>query len=200
MEVEQVFLKLFGRNLISYKKLENGQVKGSGILNPILDKFVVYRLVFMLLLQANFYKQYSNLGKWKGKYQVANTFAPPVGSKPMFRALKGLIKSQLMPYPLPLAMTFAVSYNCQCNCVHCSAGKHFKKDRKELTTEEAKKLIDEAQKLGVSMIVFTGGEPLLREDIFELVSYVDSTKAMPMMFTNGEFLTDENVEKLADAG
>jgi MoaA/NifB/PqqE/SkfB family radical SAM enzyme len=200
MEVEQVFLKLFGRNLISYKKLENGQVKGSGILNPILDKFVVYRLVFMLLLQANFYKQYTNLGKWKGKYQVANTFAPPVGSKPMFRALKGLIKSQLMPYPFPLAMTFAVSYKCQCNCVHCSAGKHLRKDRKELTTEEAKKLIDEAQDLGVSIITFTGGEPLLRKDIFELISYVDTKKAMPMMFTNGEFLTDENVEKLADAG
>ncbi|MFX1437574.1 MAG: radical SAM protein, partial [Promethearchaeota archaeon] len=188
MEIEQVFLKLFGRNLISYKKLENGQVKGSGILNPILDKFVVYRLVFMLLLQANFYKQYSNIGKWKGKYRVANTFAPPVGSKPMFRALKGLIKSQLMPYPFPLAMTFAVSYNCQCNCIHCSAGKHFRKDQKELTTEEAKKLIDEAQNLGVSIITFTGGEPLLREDIFELISYVDTKKAMPMMFTNGEFL------------
>jgi MoaA/NifB/PqqE/SkfB family radical SAM enzyme len=199
MEVEKVFLKLFGRNLISYKKLENGQVKGSGILNPFLDRLVVFRLIFMLLLQANFYKQYRNIGEWKGK-MVANTFAPPVGSRPMFRALKGLIKSQLMPYPFPVAMTFAITYRCQCKCVHCSAGKHLRNDKAELTTEEAKKLIDDAQKLGVTIIAFTGGEPMLREDLFELISYVDQKKAMPVMFTNGQFLTDVNVEKLADAG
>jgi len=198
MEVEQVFLKLFGRNLISYKKLENGQVVGSGILNPILDRLSIYRLIFMILLQANFYKN-MEVGRWKGKI-VSNTFAPPVGSRPMIRALKGLVRSQLMPYPLPIAMTFAITYNCQCKCVHCSAGRHLREDRKELSTEEAKKLIDDAQKLGVTIIAFTGGEPLLREDLFELISYVDKKKAMPVMFTNGQFLTDENVDKLAKAG
>jgi MoaA/NifB/PqqE/SkfB family radical SAM enzyme len=71
---------------------------------------------------------------------------------------------------------------------------------KELSTEEAKKLIDDAQKLGVTIIAFTGGEPLLREDLFELISHVDKKKAMPVMFTNGQFLTDENVDKLAEAG
>ena len=199
METEQVFLKLFGRSLVSYKKLENGQVVGSGILNPILDRLSVFRLFFMILLQSKFYKQYNNIGKWKGK-MVANTFAPPVGSRPMFRALKGLVKSQLMPFPFPVAMTFAVTYNCQCKCVHCSAGRHLQKDQKELSTEEAKKLIDDAQKLGVSIIAFTGGEPLIREDIYELISHVDHKKAMPVMFTNGQFLTDENVDKLFEAG
>lgn len=199
MEKEQVFLKLYGRNLISYKKLENGQIAGTGLLNPLLDRLRVYRLLFMIILQANFYKNYNNIGKWKGK-MVANTFAPPVGSRPMFRALKGLIKSQLMSYPSPVAMTFAVTYKCQCKCVHCSAGNHLRKDKKELSTEEGKKLIDDAQKLGVTIIAFTGGEPLLREDIFELISHVDKRKAMPVMFTNGQFLTDENVDKLADAG
>ena len=198
MEVEQVFLKLFGRNLISYKKLENGQVVGSGILNPILDRLSIYRLIFMILLQANFYKN-MEVGRWEGK-PVSNTFAPPTGSRPMIRALKGLVKSQLMPYPLPIAMTFAITYNCQCKCVHCSAGRHYREDMKELSTEEAKKLIDDAQKLGVTIIAFTGGEPLLREDLFELISHVNKKKAMPVMFTNGQFLTEENVDKLAEAG
>ncbi|MFX1469614.1 MAG: radical SAM/SPASM domain-containing protein [Promethearchaeota archaeon] len=198
MEIEQVFLKLFGRNLISYKKLENGQVVGSGILNPLLDRLSIYRLIFMILLQSNFYKN-MEVGRWKGKI-VSNTFAPPVGSRPMIRALKGLIKSQLMPYPFPIAMTFAVTYRCQCKCIHCSAGRHLKTEEKELSTKEAKKLIDDAQKLGVTIIAFTGGEPLLREDLFELISYVDKKKAMPVMFTNGQFLTEENVNKLAEAG
>jgi len=199
MEEEHIFLKLFGQKLISYKKLKNGQVAGTGLLNPLLDRLRIYRLVFMILLQAKFYKNYDTIGKWEGK-MVANTFAPPVGSRPMLRALKGLVKSQLMPYPFPVAMTFAITYKCQCKCVHCSAGRHFNKDRRELSTEEAKKLIDDAQKLGVTIIAFTGGEPLLREDVFELISHVDKKKAMPVMFTNGQFLTDENVDKLADAG
>lgn len=199
MEKEHVFLKLFGRNLLSYKKLENGQVAGTGILNPLLDRLRIFRLFLVLILQANFYKNYETIGRWKGK-MVANTFAPPVGTRPMVRALKGLIKSQLMPFPFPVAMTFAVTYRCQLNCAHCSAGKHFKQDKIELSTDEAKKLIDDAQKLGVTIIAFTGGEPLLRDDIFELISYVDQRKAMPVMFTNGQYLTDENVDKLADAG
>ena len=197
MDQEHVFLKIFNRNLISYKKLENGQVIGSGILNPLFDRISVFRLLMVILLQANFYN--TEVGRWRGKI-VSNTFAPPVGSKPMFRALKGLIKSQLMTYPLPVAMTFAVTYRCTCNCVHCSAGRHLRKDDKELSTEEAKKVIDDAQKLGVTIIAFTGGEPLLRKDIFELIAHVDTRKAMPIMFTNGQFLTEENVDKLAKAG
>lgn len=199
MEKEHIFLKLFGQKLISYKKLINGQIAGTGLLNPLLDRLRIYRLLFMILLQANFYKNYETIGRWEGK-MVANTFAPPVGSRPMIRALKGLIKSQLMPYPFPVAMTFAVTYNCQCKCVHCSAGRHFQKNRKELSTDEAKKLIDDAQKLGVTIIAFTGGEPLLREDLFELIAHVNQKKAMPVMFTNGQYLTDENIDKLAEAG
>ncbi|MFW9897884.1 MAG: radical SAM/SPASM domain-containing protein [Candidatus Thorarchaeota archaeon] len=199
MEREQIFWKLFGKNLISFKRLKNGELLGTGLLNPLLEKIRLLRLFIMLYYQSKFYKNYSNLGMWKGKI-VSNTFAPPVGSRPMFRALKNLIKSYLIGYPFPVAMTFAVTYRCQCKCVHCSAGRHLRKDRSELTTEEAKKLIDVSQDLGVTIIAFTGGEPLLREDIFELISYVDKRKALPIMFTNGLLLTNENVEKLVDAG
>jgi MoaA/NifB/PqqE/SkfB family radical SAM enzyme len=70
----------------------------------------------------------------------------------------------------------------------------------ELSTEEAKRLIDDSLKMGVTIIAFTGGEPLLRKDIYELVAHVDHRKAMPIMFTSGQFLTEENAAKLADAG
>lgn len=175
--------------------LDDGEIIGTGILNPLIKKL---RLLVMLILQAGFYKNY-NLGRWKGKI-VPNTFAPPIGSRPQLRAFRGLIKSHLLPWRVPIAMTFAVTYRCQCNCVHCSAGKHLRKDVPELTTKEAKKLIDDSQKLGVTILAFTGGEPLLREDIFELISHVDKRKTMPIMFTNGQFLTDENVDKLVNAG
>ncbi len=83
---------------------------------------------------------------------------------------------------------------------YCSAGRHDNKDRKELSTEETKKLINDAQKLGVTIIAFTGGEPTLRKDLFELITHVNKKKAMPVMFTSGQFLTHENVEKLSEAG
>lgn len=75
-----------------------------------------------------------------------------------------------------------------------------KKGKQELTTDEAKDLIDQAQKMGVSIIAFTGGEPLLRKDVFELIEHVDPKRAIPLLFTNGQYLTEENVRKLAKAG
>ncbi len=195
MEKEQVIWSFFGKKLISFKKLKNGELIGTGFFNPILEKL---RLIPMIILQSRFFRNY-NLGRWNGK-KVANTFAPPLLSLPQLRSLKALIKSHLFLPRSPIAMTFAVTYRCQCKCVHCSAGKHHRKHVQELTTKEAKKLLDDSQKMGVSVIAFTGGEPLLREDIFELISYIDKRKAVPIMFTNGLLLTEENVEKLAKSG
>jgi MoaA/NifB/PqqE/SkfB family radical SAM enzyme len=196
MERERVYLKLFGKNLISFKKTATGEIIGTGILNPILDRLGFFTMLF---IQAKFYTSYKNIGTWKGK-RVSNTFAPPVGSKPMYRLMLAAIKSRIFRHKFPVAMTFAVTYKCQCNCVHCSAGKHLKEDMQELSTAEAKKLINDSQNLGISILAFTGGEPLLRKDIFELIAHVDKTKVVPILFTNGQFLTDENVGKLAEAG
>ncbi|NVM44504.1 MAG: radical SAM protein [Candidatus Lokiarchaeota archaeon] len=196
MGTEQVYLKIANTKLISFKKLEDGRIIGTGILNPLINKL---RLFTMLYLQSKLYRNYNNLARYKGM-MVTNTFAPPVGSRAQLRALKGLIKSHILGKPFPLAITFAVTYDCMCNCVHCSAGKHYREGVPYLSTEEAKDLIDQAQKLGMSIIAFTGGEPLIRKDLFELISYVNKKKTMPIMFTNGLLLTDENVDKLVDAG
>ncbi|TXT64119.1 MAG: Antilisterial bacteriocin subtilosin biosynthesis protein AlbA [Promethearchaeota archaeon] len=193
---EKTYLQLFGKKLISFKKLPTGEIIGTGPLNPLIEKL---GLLTMFLIQARFYTGYRQLGKWNGK-RVANTFAPPIGSGPMYRLLINSLKSRIFRTKYPIAMTFAVTYKCQCNCVHCSAGKHYKEGIKELSTKEAKRLIKESQDLGISILAFTGGEPLLRKDIFDLIAYVDKKKTVPLLFTNGQFLTEENVEKLADAG
>ena len=196
MARERILLSIFGKKLLSFKKLDTGEIVGTGLLNPIFDKF---KFLIMMGLQASFYGQYTNLGKWRGK-RVANTFAPPVGSNPMFRVMKAIIMSKIFRHTFPVAMTFAVTYKCQCKCKHCSAGRHLRNDLRELSTQEAKALIDQSQNLGVSLIAFTGGEPLLRDDIYELISYVDKRKALTLLFTNGLLLTEENVDKLVDAG
>jgi MoaA/NifB/PqqE/SkfB family radical SAM enzyme len=193
---EEVFWKLLGVNMVSYARNSEGQFVGTGLLNPLLDKL---SLVTMLVSQAKLYSQYDELARWKGK-MVANPFAPPVGSRPQLRAMKGLLKKYLFGKISPLAMTYAVTYRCQCNCVHCSAARFHRGDIPELSTAEAKRLIDESLDLGICILAFTGGEPLLRPDIFELIAHVDQRKAMPIMFTNGLLLSPETADRLAEAG
>jgi MoaA/NifB/PqqE/SkfB family radical SAM enzyme len=196
MEEEKILWKPLGLKLISFKKQSDGEIVGTGLLNPLLDRISLFT---MLYFQTKFYKQYSDLAMRDGK-MVSNTFAPPVGTRAQFRALKSLVKTHLFRSACPVVMTFAVTYKCQCRCPHCSAGRHTIPGVEELSTEEAKRIIDESLDLGISVIAFTGGEPLLRHDIFELVSYVDKKKAIAHLFTNGLLLNDETAEKLANAG
>jgi MoaA/NifB/PqqE/SkfB family radical SAM enzyme len=174
----------------------DGKVLGTGLLNPLVDRL---SLLLMIILQAGFYRKYRNLGRWRGK-RVANPFAPPVGSRPQLRALKGLARKELGLGRTPIAMTFAVTYRCPCRCARCSAGNHLRPEIPELATEETIRAIEQSQRLGVIIIAFTGGEPLLRPDIYELIASVDQRKALPIMFTNGLLLEGDVPERLAAAG
>lgn len=96
-----------------------------------------------------------------------------------------------------------ISWNTtnQCNmyCKHCyrEAGE---KNTQELNTEEGKMLIDEIAKAGFKIMIFSGGEPLMREDIFELVAYATKKGLRPVFGTNGTLLTREVARKLKEAG
>jgi putative heme d1 biosynthesis radical SAM protein NirJ2 len=84
-------------------------------------------------------------------------------------------------------------------CEHCyrDAGA---KASDELNTEEGKALIDEIAKAGFKIMVFSGGEPLMREDIFELVSHARSRELRPVFGSNGTLITPEVARKLKESG
>jgi len=67
---------------------------------------------------------------------------------------------------------------------------------KEMTTEQAKELIDNLAKMGTQKIGFTGGEPLIRKDIFELVDYAHKKGMIIHLVTNASLLNENNIEKL----
>jgi MoaA/NifB/PqqE/SkfB family radical SAM enzyme len=69
-----------------------------------------------------------------------------------------------------------------------------------MTTEQAKTIIRQSEAAGVVTVVFTGGEPMLRKDLYELISYVNKDEAVALIFSNGIMLSEENVRKLKDAG
>ncbi|MDP4143416.1 MAG: putative heme d1 biosynthesis radical SAM protein NirJ2 [Bacillota bacterium] len=96
-----------------------------------------------------------------------------------------------------------VSWNttnkCNLTCSHCyrDAGEKYKE---ELNTEEAKTLISQIARAGFKVMIFSGGEPLMREDIFELIEYAAKLGLRPVMGTNGTLITKKIAKRLKEVG
>jgi 12,18-didecarboxysiroheme deacetylase len=89
---------------------------------------------------------------------------------------------------------------CNLNCIHCYAkAVHQSRDR-ELTTEEGFNLINDLASFGVPVLLFSGGEPLLRSDLSELTRYAVSKGIRAVISTNGTLITEEKAMLLKDAG
>lgn len=87
----------------------------------------------------------------------------------------------------PLNAQIELTLRCNAKCVFCSIWHpEFQKELgPEMTTEEVKHIIDEFERLGVQVVNFTGGEPTLRKDLSELITYVSQKGMMPTVATNG---------------
>ena len=95
------------------------------------------------------------------------------------------------------AMEKMGEWNCNQRCVHCYAAGQKNSKEEELSTEEWKKIIEKCRKEGIPQLTFTGGEPTMREDLFELI---ESAKwFVTRLNTNGIKLTKEYCEKLKEA-
>ena len=95
------------------------------------------------------------------------------------------------------AMTQDGKWHCNQNCVHCYAAGQPDSSEKELSTDEWKKIIDKCKEIGIPQLTFTGGEPTMREDIFELIEY--AKWFVTRLNTNGIKLTDDYCRSLKNA-
>jgi radical SAM protein with 4Fe4S-binding SPASM domain len=103
----------------------------------------------------------------------------------------------------PFIISWNITRRCNLRCSHCylDASELEQGGDDELTTREGLKLIDSIAGLNPhAFLVLTGGEPLLREDIFELASHASSTGLMVLLGTNGTLLTEATVEELKRCG
>ncbi len=90
---------------------------------------------------------------------------------------------------------------CNLNCIHCyNRSGPANGTNNELTTEEALALIDDLAKMGVPLILFTGGEPLLREDIWTLADHARTKGIMTALSTNGTLITPGVAEQIKAGG
>jgi len=99
----------------------------------------------------------------------------------------------------PYRMDLAVTYRCNNDCAHCYNDRP--RNHPELTTDQWKSILQALWEIGIPHIVFTGGEPTLREDLPELIQFAENLGQITGINTNGRRLKDSNyVERLKDAG
>jgi len=135
------------------------------------------------------------------KYSSPNSYTfylPPFGTAAYKRVLRCGIRRDLHLPAGPTAVTFAITSRCPCSCYHCSA--HRRSTTGELTNAEAKDVIDQCVGLMAGSIVLTGGEPMVRDDLGDLVSHIRKAEATPQIFTSGYYLDSERARELKRAG
>jgi radical SAM protein with 4Fe4S-binding SPASM domain len=99
---------------------------------------------------------------------------------------------------VPHVVYFVATYRCNLTCSYCYAESSPTVSAKgEMSTADAKRMIDEVAELGVKAMAFTGGEALLRHDCIELVEYAKSLGLQVHMITNGGPVTKEKAERLS---
>lgn len=109
----------------------------------------------------------------------------------------GLAKPQR--FDAPLLIVWTLTKKCNLNCKHCyaSAGR---KRSEELSLEQKLKAVDIMDEAGVTMIAFSGGEPLVSEDFWAVAKYAGQKGLFTTIATNGTLLTKETVDRLAEIG
>lgn len=149
------------------------------------------------------YRTYLNHNKiihFRQGHPVYSVMTPALSSKPAANFLARALFRTIQNRNMPNLMSFAVNDVCNAGCEYCSFFSAVEeRGREVLTLEQAAKLIADAQDLGVSVINFVGGEPLMRPDLPSIIESVDKDRATTLLFTNGWFL-EERVRELKRAG
>jgi len=101
----------------------------------------------------------------------------------------------------PFTIAWEVTRACAYACVHCRADAQHRRDPRELTTEEAFALIDRLTEFGSPILIFTGGDPMMRRDLFDLIAYANEKGLRCSLTPTATALpTLERLQKAREAG
>ncbi|OPJ59288.1 putative heme d1 biosynthesis radical SAM protein NirJ2 [Clostridium oryzae] len=98
-----------------------------------------------------------------------------------------------------MIVSWNVTNSCNMYCEHCYRDAK-DKAQGELTLAEGKKLLEEIAAAHFKVIIFSGGEPLMRPDIYELIQYASSLKLRPVLGSNGTLISSAVAQRLKSAG
>lgn len=140
---------------------------------------------------------------FEDKY-IISAFLPPFPSRAFYTNIMAVEKPENIftqqmyaKRSAPISMYLCLTNKCPNNCVYCSAKN--RADERELTTEEWINIIKDIQDMGTPIIGLTGGEPMVREDIFDIVRAIDD-RSVSTLFTSGFNLTLEKAKELKRRG
>jgi len=185
---------------------EDGLTKIStcGLLSSVCEKLVVPEMSFFdrqkyiaELSENSNDPTFSSYFEKYGRSLLYSAWMPPIPSPAFKRMVFGRMLSSFGFYR-PEQVTISITEECPNRCLHCALPN--KNNHSKLTVEETKNAIDQSIRAGATNIIFDGGEPLGYVGLEELISAVDSKKAIACMFTSGVGLTAEKAASLKKAG
>ena len=136
------------------------------------------------------------------KEDFVNYFKDPVPRRGLSLVLKsiaeyGVTKPQKLVAPFLVVWDFTTRCNLKCKHCYANAGKAAPD---ELTTEQAKEVVDQLDEAGVLAVALSGGEPTVREDFLEIARYIHRKGMYVSVASNGTLITKEFAKKMKDAG
>ncbi len=108
--------------------------------------------------------------------------------------------SETPKIPPPLWLLAEVTYRCPLHCVFCYNPLNYAANKKELSTEQWKEVLRQARKLGAAQLGFSGGEPLVREDLEELIGEAHQLGYYTNLITSGVGLTEARISTMKELG
>ncbi len=97
-------------------------------------------------------------------------------------------------------VAWEITRSCNLHCAHCRASSTTGSYKGELSTQKAFTLIDQIREVGNPIIILTGGEPLVRSDVYSIAEYATVSGLRVVMGTNGTLVTPRVAARLKDAG
>ncbi|HJW21284.1 MAG TPA: radical SAM protein [Candidatus Limnocylindrales bacterium] len=160
-------------------------------------------LGFASTLFETTYRIYLNHAKvihYRGGKPVYSLSTPALYTGAAANMLARTIYRSIQNKNLPNMMSLAVNDVCNARCEHCSFFEGVEDpNRAVMTSAQMRKVVHDAQDLGISVLNFVGGEPLLRKDLPEIIRAVDRDRTTTIVFTNGTLLA-ERAASLRKAG
>lgn len=98
----------------------------------------------------------------------------------------------------PRIIAWEITRSCNLSCVHCRAAAEFGHYEGELSLDQIKAVVDDIVTISNPIFILTGGEPLMRPDIWKIVDHIHEAGGMPVIGTNATMITDEIATKMAE--
>ncbi len=102
--------------------------------------------------------------------------------------------------PIPRVIAWESTRACRFACVHCRADAQTQPDPSQLTTQEAYRLVDQISEFSKPVFIITGGDPLMRKDIFDVAKYADQKGLRVVMSPSGSRIQPETVRRMKENG